>query len=238
MIDDDDLGREVLELMLSSEGHTVQLASSGDAALGELAGAKDGPEVILMDMQMPGLCGAELTCRLRELCGPGTRVIAMSGSRPNESELAGADAFLLKPFAVAEFDGVLEGAAANAQTERDAEDVLDEAVFASLQAMMGAASVRQLYELCLGDATQRFHAMEAAASEGDEDGLRKAAHSIKGSLGMVGARELQRLCATLERTGLADDHMATLQEFPAAAARLQRMLIARGVALEAVDPGA
>ncbi len=94
---------------------------------------------------------------------------------------------------------------------------------------MGADPLRDLYRHCLVDAEKHVALMKRALAVSDDAGLRKNAHAIKGSLGMMGARELQRLCSVLEESGIADDHAATLAEFPDALRRLRRMLIARGV---------
>lgn len=113
--------------------------------------------------------------------------------------------------------------------ERGADEVLDPQVFGGFEAMMGTEPLRELYRHCLIDADKHVALMERALAASDDAGLRKNAHAIKGSLGMVGARELQGLCSVLEESGIADDHAATLAELPDALLRLRRMLIARGV---------
>ncbi len=243
IIDDDDLSREVLELLLTSAGYPVSVASSGDAALASLNGMESRPEVLLMDLQMPGISGAELARGLRAACGSSATVLVMSGSQPPGGALAWADGFLLKPFSAAEFTAALAGTSGEAgrqetESRRGGVEVLDEGTFASLAGMMGADPLRQLYELCLGDAAKCLGAMRAASEVRDDEGVRRSAHSIKGSLGMVGAKELEGMCAGLERHGTAGDYVATFEEFPEALGRLRRMLIARGVELKAKDPGA
>ena len=243
VIDDDELSREVLELLLSSEGYPVSVASSGDEALSSLDGMESRPEVILMDLQMPGISGLELARGLRAACGSSARVMVMSGSQPPVGGLAWADGFLLKPFSAGEFTAALGGSAGAAggrktESRGGGLEPLDGGTFAHLEGMIGGGALRQLYELCLGDAAKCLGEMRAAARDGDDEGLRRSAHSIKGSLGMVGAKELEGMCAELERYGTVGDYLATFQEFPEALGRLRRMLIARGVELNAQDPGA
>jgi HPt (histidine-containing phosphotransfer) domain-containing protein len=69
--------------------------------------------------------------------------------------------------------------------------------------------------------------MQLAATSGDNATYRAEAHAVKGSCGMVGAIELQTLATSMEKRGLGDDHVASLKEFPLAARRLRRMLVAR-----------
>ena len=67
VIDDDDLSREVLALLLHHEGYATETADSGDAALEQLGATRPLPDVVLADLQMPGTTGRELVGRLRYL---------------------------------------------------------------------------------------------------------------------------------------------------------------------------
>ena len=243
MIDDDELSREVLAVLLAEEGYDVWAVSSGEEGLDAVSGsewARAGKtDVVLMDMQMPGISGEALGRGLRALCG--ARLVAMSGSRPEGSAIEFADAFLLKPFSMEEFEGAvrLEGRGSGGPEQAAdgvAEDeVLDGAIFGSFQAMMGAGPLLELYGTCVRDAGRQLEEMKTAAERGQDGEFRKSAHVIKGGLGMLGARELERMCVELERAGLAGDYVATLARFPAAIGRLRRMLIARGVRLGTDD---
>jgi CheY-like chemotaxis protein/HPt (histidine-containing phosphotransfer) domain-containing protein len=233
LVEDDAMSRELWALLLEAEGHEVWAAESGEAALALLEAAQGRPsklpEIVLTDMQLPGLCGAPLAVAMRGLCGPGTMLLGMSGSFPREHAQEAYDAFLLKPFtmealveriaghttATAERRAVVEAPGVEApgvETPREAseddqgadalEDALDEAVYASLLRSMPAARVEELYGLCLADARGRIERMRAAVAAGDGDGYRKGAHAIKGGCGMVGAKELQRLAGRMEQEGL------------------------------------
>lgn len=241
VIDDDELSLEVLSLLLREEGYAVDAAGSGEEALLALGRPGARPDVILMDMQMPGLSGNELARRLREACDGSTPLIAMSGSRRPEAEWESCDAFLLKPFSMAELTGILgeqqqgfPGSAGGVVPGLAAagEKVLDRAIFDGFKAMVGAESLKELYQLCLTDAAKQVAAMRTAAAAGEDEALRKSAHAIKGSLGMVGARELQGMCGVLEEAGLGDDDVSPLAEMPAALDRLRAMLAALGVQLD------
>ncbi len=254
VIDDDDLSREVLTLLLGDAGYEVSSAGSGEEALTALQADEARPDVVLMDWQMPGVSGNNLAHRLREVCGSSTLLLAMSGSKVLEG--IATDGFLLKPFSMEEFEGGVQGACSSRPTEpmsqkRDpstgsgqamghpvragsstaalGDEVLDEGTFRGFETMVGKGPLAELYRQCVRDAGGHVAAMQAAWASGDDAGLRKNAHAIKGSLGMVGARELQGLCSVLEEGGIADDHAATLAQFPEALERLRRMLIARGV---------
>jgi len=111
LIDDDEMSRELLTVLLEAEGCVVSAAESGEAALALLLSTPP-PDLILTDMQMPGSTPAQLAGRLRRACGRNTPLLAMSGSRPSVATLARYDGFLLKPFGVAEIKSALQGSSA------------------------------------------------------------------------------------------------------------------------------
>lgn len=239
VIDDDELSREVLSILLAGEGYLVDVASSGDEALRSLSAARAAPDMVLMDMRMTGISGEELGRRLRELGGTSMKLIAMSASRSEGSKAGALDAFLLKPFSMSEFSEALERVDERASSEPGGErpdsasggEVLDPRIFKMFEGTVGKEQLRELYGFCLSDAERQLTAMRAAAAAGDDAKFRQYAHTTKGGLGMLGARELQRMCGLLEEAGLTGNYLATLAEIPEAADRLRHRLIALGVQL-------
>ncbi|HXG89864.1 MAG TPA: Hpt domain-containing protein [Vicinamibacterales bacterium] len=53
------------------------------------------------------------------------------------------------------------------------------------------------------DAPGRIEAITQAAAAGDSAGLQRAAHTLKGAAGSIGATELQRVCRALEEAARA-----------------------------------
>jgi CheY-like chemotaxis protein len=229
VVDDDDVSREVIALHLTGAGYAVETAESGDSALLRLGAAGLQPTVVLTDLQMPGIAGAELGRRMRELCGAGTLLLAMSGSEPEGAVRREFDGFLPKPFTMEALATVIAGgsaAIANGAVGRNV-PALDEGVYRKLVGAMRRESLEQLYALCLSDAEARIAGMRRSASEGDDAAYRREAHAIKGGCGMVGALELQKIATLMEERGLGNaNHVASLDEFMLACARLRRILIA------------
>jgi two-component system response regulator HydG len=99
IIDDDDAVRMSTERMLRSAGYTVQAVSSGEHGL---ATARSGAfDVILSDLQMPGLSGLDVLRKLREARVDSTFII-MTGfgtvDTAVEAMKLGAVDFVQKPF--------------------------------------------------------------------------------------------------------------------------------------------
>lgn len=63
VIDDEESNRKLLEVLVQADGHATLVASNGEAGI-ELA-ASEQPDVILLDLMMPGLDGFEVARRLK-----------------------------------------------------------------------------------------------------------------------------------------------------------------------------
>jgi CheY-like chemotaxis protein len=231
VVDDDEVSREVLVLLLQRAGYAVETADSGDAALVHLQTTDSLPQVVLTDLKMPGTTGNTLAVRLRELCDPATILLAMSATAPDDGSDREFDGFLLKPFAMEAFTAAVTGKSAKTQRESNGATatVLDDAIYSKLAGSMRPPQLKQLYALCLADAERRSATMQQAASGNDDAAYKREAHAIKGGCGMVGALELQTLATFMEERGLSDDHVASLKEFVVACERLRGMLIAREI---------
>jgi DNA-binding NarL/FixJ family response regulator len=98
VVDDDDHFRLGLAELLSSHGlDVVGTAADGEAAIEECRTL--GPDVVLMDVQMPGLSGIEAARAVVEAC-PDARVVMLTvsgdGEDVLEAMLAGATGYLVK----------------------------------------------------------------------------------------------------------------------------------------------
>jgi class 3 adenylate cyclase len=101
VVDDDPLNRRLLTTSLERDGHTTASAVDGEEALAILA--TEAPDVVLLDLVMPGLDGMAVLERMKD--DPSLRhvpVIVISGVDEAASVVRciemGADDFLPKPF--------------------------------------------------------------------------------------------------------------------------------------------
>jgi CheY-like chemotaxis protein len=106
--DDDALIRDLmLAVIADEEGLHAVLAADGAEALAAVEAVR--PTVILLDMQMPRVDGAEVARRLK--ADPATRdipIVGLSASERKEAALAaGCDAFVAKPFMLDDLLAVL-----------------------------------------------------------------------------------------------------------------------------------
>jgi DNA-binding response OmpR family regulator len=98
VVDDDPTIREVIGYALGDEGYLVDGAADGQAAL-DLIGLLP-PDVILLDMKMPGIDGWEFVKRYRARYGEQTPIIVLTASEGADQRGAAIDAagYVAKPF--------------------------------------------------------------------------------------------------------------------------------------------
>jgi CheY-like chemotaxis protein len=97
IVDDDLLVRDLLQATLDFGAHEIAQASDGPEAID--AFTRTPADVVILDLDLPGLGGAEILRHLRQLGDP--KVIVLTGSGPGREPLlraAGAAGFLTKPF--------------------------------------------------------------------------------------------------------------------------------------------
>ena len=99
LVEDNDVFREALELLLGLRPEMRIVASVADGADGARVAGELCPDVVLMDYRLPGLDGVEATRALKAAC-PEVAVVALTASA-NRSEMqalqdAGAVACLTK----------------------------------------------------------------------------------------------------------------------------------------------
>lgn len=99
LVEDDARIREALRLALTDEGYRVVEAATGEQALALLASAGSEPDVVLLDLMLPGMDGLLVCERIRERSDlPVIMVTARTGANEVIAGLeAGADDYITKP---------------------------------------------------------------------------------------------------------------------------------------------
>jgi signal transduction histidine kinase/HPt (histidine-containing phosphotransfer) domain-containing protein/ActR/RegA family two-component response regulator len=255
LVEDSWINQQVAQGMLEQLGYRVDVVDSGRAALRTLAsGARYA--AVLMDCQMPGLDGYQTTAEIRRLESSlprGTRVpivaftaSAMAGDR-ERCLAAGMSDYLAKPVGLADLRRVLARWAGPADPTSPAALEVSPAAPAirppaSQPAILDAAALDALRRLqrpgrpdLLTSVLDRFRSevparvadLQDALHSGDAPRLWHAAHTLKGDSGRIGARQVQRLAAEIERFGRANqlaEAAAVLPDLSQALARLDAEL--------------
>jgi DNA-binding NtrC family response regulator len=144
-IDDDPQAHATLRIVLPEP---YQLLSAYTARQGVETAAREGPDVVLLDINLPDMDGLAALRQIaaRPLAPPVVMLTALSQPRVvKEAILAGACDYIVKPIDAAELLGTLRTAVAGADARRA---VAGEATDALMQGMIGeSAGIRELKEL-------------------------------------------------------------------------------------------
>jgi two-component system, OmpR family, response regulator MprA len=145
VVDDDAAVRESLGRALRLEGYEVELAADGAEALERLDGDGAGVDLVVLDVAMPHVDGLEVCRRLRR--GGSRLPVLMLTARDEVADRvagldAGADDYVVKPFALAELL-----ARVRALLRRSADEAVDVLHFADLELDPATREVRRGDEL-------------------------------------------------------------------------------------------
>ena len=127
VVDDDAPVRRMLERSLAAEGFEVEAAADGGAAL--VAAELSAPDLVVLDVAMPGLDGLAVCRRLRAKGLPGAILMLTARDAVPDRVAgleAGADDYLVKPFAMEELVARLHALA------RRGRDGVEQLAFADL----------------------------------------------------------------------------------------------------------
>ena len=217
--DDNKVNQRVTSALLERQGHRVQVVGNGEDALAALE-QEQAFDLVLMDVQMPGMDGLQATASLRQReasAGPRVPVIAltahaMQGDR-ERCLAAGMDGYVTKPVssaslsrAIAELFGT---PTADPIVEDESPAPCPEAAAAEAATLDGPALLRrlggnrkllaQVVQLFRVDCKKRMSELEAAAACLDWVRLCQEAHTLKGTLGNLCANRAYAAALQLEK---------------------------------------
>jgi signal transduction histidine kinase/CheY-like chemotaxis protein/HPt (histidine-containing phosphotransfer) domain-containing protein len=217
LAEDNSINLRVGLLMLERLGYLADVAGNGIEVLEALR--RQPYDVILMDIQMPGMDGMEATRRIRaELPRERQpRIVAMTANVLSEQReacvAAGMEDFVQKPVgfeelraALARCGGQKPGAFATpepAVIPLDSSPV-DPTYLAKLR-RLGVPLVREIVTHFSTETPQRLERMRQALLHSDGKALVFVAHSLKGSSAQIGAVRIASLSAEVEEKGTTDD---------------------------------
>ena len=102
VVDDEPQIRRVMRATLSAQGYTISEASNGAAAFEKVR--REHPDLVLLDMNMPGMDGLEACREIRATSSVPIIILTVRGGEKDKvhSLDAGADDYVTKPFSMQE----------------------------------------------------------------------------------------------------------------------------------------
>jgi CheY-like chemotaxis protein len=217
VVEDHPANQYVAKSLLESLDCTVTVVGTGAEAL-DLLGER-AFDLVLMDCQLPGMDGYETTRRMRAFLHRYIPVVAITANAMIDDRQrcldAGMDDFLPKPFTKSTLSDLLCKwlvPGANISSDGDMTERMMqlpvlvgpvfEELWQSLQWRIGP--LRKIYESFLSVAHETLDILHRAAATGDGTVLARRLHTLFGSAGMVGARQVERVAAWLQEAVKAD----------------------------------
>ena len=208
VVEDDEVSRYVAQSLLESLECPATVVASGTLALELLQ--REEFDLVLMDCEMPELDGYETTRRARGLLERRIPIVALTAATTSEDRQhcfdAGMNDILAKPFGKSALNDVLckwlapQPSQANSQTLQDKVEtlpVIDVGVFDELRETLHWRSdpLRKVYGPFLQAAREAASVVAGPAGSWDVVALARRLHSLQGSAGLVGARQVEHLVA-------------------------------------------
>jgi two-component system response regulator (stage 0 sporulation protein F) len=217
IVDDEAPVLEVLSEYFGGQGYAVEMASSGKEALEAVRRRR--PDVVLLDIRMPGMDGVELLRRLRDL-DAGLAVIMVTANEDvalaRETLKIGAFDYVAKPFDFKYLDQAVaagmmvatasrataEGPPSSSAADTDPWAALAVTVFRAVRAMPDAARAStgtRLEDAALAAGRECAAGRSAAEPLGELERLVALAAAL-GDLGAPGRDSVATAIATVRRT--------------------------------------
>jgi PAS domain S-box-containing protein len=211
LAEDNRVNRRFVSRVLEKRGHAVVAVGNGREAVRAIANAAQPFDLVLMDVQMPELDGLSATSqiRLREQSSGAARIPivamtahAMTGDR-ERCLAAGMNAYIAKPLHPDELVGMVERTAGAApvppvSTPNASDEIVFDMARASERIGGDRRLLREMIVIFLDESKALMATVRTAASRRDNDALRQAAHTLKGSLGAIDAVRAFHVAGRLE----------------------------------------
>lgn len=224
VVEDVELNREVAQGLLLREGHRVSLAEDAAPALQQCQTTRF--DLILLDVQLPGMGGVELCRRIRldpQGANRQTPIFAFTASlQPAMVQRyldAGMQGVIAKPIQLPALRQALAGVPQrNAQAITDEALLFDAHILHAHREALGASKLSQLLRLLQTSLEQQGPLLLEAMQALDYPEISGLAHRLAGACESLGGRSLAALLHRLEQAAdaqaqpLCQEQLAPLRE--------------------------
>lgn len=205
VVDDEPVNRVLAEEQLDRLGLRAVSVANGEDAVALVA--DQAPDIVLMDVVMPGIDGLEATRRIRELEVDKDRrtvVIGITASALASDRLAaeeaGMDDILAKPVNMAMLSEAISKWVRGGVHMMSDRSAIDETTIDELcHDLGGAALVATVVRMYLNELHGRRRALAEAVDAGDLAAAKVVAHTLKSGSAMLGAHQVADACERLGR---------------------------------------
>jgi CheY-like chemotaxis protein len=207
VVEDDSLSQELLKIVLTKNGHRVQLASNGAEAIE--ACEREPFDLVFMDLQMPGIDGFVAAQRIHELNAStrGIPIVALTASNISSKAYEKLDSefarVLTKPFEIPSLLRTIRECTTSAMDIHEALPHFG----------LDPEQYRQIFGEFLASLPARLADLDQSLRAGDLAALARGAHNLKGVSANVGAMRLSLIAARLDDQCDAQDAAVIAQTF-------------------------
>ncbi len=203
LADDTDINREIISKLLQRDGHRVTAVSNGQAVLDSLDNAPF--DLVLMDIQMPGMNGLQTTQKIRQHADPvraAVPVIALTASATcdmiERCHAAGMDGWAGKPLRLQELYSSLALHRDGWLTKHGQSNNASPQLPPDYQHYLTPDEQQQLILKQRASLQQADSRLRTAMLNNDLAEIAQAAHALAGSAGMMGLADLMQTAQQLE----------------------------------------
>jgi len=247
LTEDNRTNQAVATRMLEKMGHSFKVANNGEEALSMLT--QDRFDLVLMDIQMPGMDGLTATKEIRERekgAQAHMPIIAMTAHAmkgDRERCIAGGmDGYVSKPIKREELETAIAAVipqqsgsvASPAAKPREPEPPTPPNAFVwdrgkTLERLGGDEDLLQeVVEIFLHEVPKHTATLGQAITEGDMEAVNRAAHTLKGELGYLGILEISQKAREIEECGEKSNLRLAASLFTAFETEVSQLLISIG----------
>jgi signal transduction histidine kinase/DNA-binding response OmpR family regulator len=219
VVEDNLVNQQVARIILTNAGHRVDIVDNGVRAIEAVQ--QTLYDVVLTDVQMPGMDGIETTQRIRALGPPASAVpiIAMTANAGNGARetyiAAGMDDYIPKPFEpavlIAKLDRIAEaglsGVGAGVDDAADAGEAVDfdRGRLDQLRAAMEKGAFTTTMNGFVSSLRERVLHLQTLFEQGSIEAVSREAHDVIAVAGNIGAMRLSALARDLEQAAKRGD---------------------------------